>query len=185
MQLLALAAQQVVKGNSVTVLPVKGNSDLVSRFRDVGVEVDLSIVNRNPIKQYLWLRKFLMKTEFDVLHAHLPRAQVLAVYANRDFRRTVISRHDAMQFISNFPPWLSKLVWKSVRKRSKHTIVISSAIRERMLERGEMRGKRMLTSFTMEFPQRSVLWVQVWNRTGLLQLPQKGVICLCSDQSRD
>lgn len=138
MQLLALATRQVEMGNTVTVIPIKGQSYLASRFHGAGVKVNLSIVNGNTIRQYFWLRRFLAQTDFDILHAHLPRAQILAACTNRIINRLQISRHDAMPFIAKFPGWLSKLIWKFVRLRSKTTIAISDAIRKKMLERGEI-----------------------------------------------
>jgi len=144
-QLLALATRQVETGNTVTVIPVKGKSELAPNFASVGVEVNLSMVDQNLVEQYLWLRKFLMENEFDVIHGHLPRAQILTVYASRDYKKVVLSRHDAMPFISKFPMWLSNVVWKNVQKRSRSTIVISSAICREMIGRSEIEKESEVT----------------------------------------
>lgn len=138
-QLLALATRQVETGNTVTVIPVKGKSELAPNFSSVGVEIILSMVDQNPIEQYLWLRKFVTENEFDIIHGHLPRAQILTVYASRDHKKVVLSRHDAMPFISKFPIWLSNVIWKTVKKRSRSTIVISGAICREMMGRGEIK----------------------------------------------
>ena len=138
-QLLSLAQKQAEEGNLVSIMPVKGKLELAERFADIGVEVSLSVVDKNPLLQLFLLRRYLKNNIFDIVHAHLPRAQLLAAYAKRVDNALIITRHDAMPFFVNAPIWLSLFLWRRVQKRTQKIITISSAIRKKMVERFELR----------------------------------------------
>ena len=139
-QLLALVQQQIKEGHSVSVIPLKGGSELGDKFINIGAEVDLSIVNKNPIAQLFMLKKLLKKRRFEIVHAHLPRAQLISAFAKNINDILIVSRHDAMPFFVNAPSWLSIFLWRCVQSKSQKIISISSAIRIKMIERQELKA---------------------------------------------
>lgn len=138
-QLLSLARQQIACGNSVAVIPVKGKSELAQEFINAGVELDERISNKNFISQALELRKNIDSGEFDIVHSHLPRAQLLVSIAFGKRFNIVVTRHDAMPFFAKGSRWISNFLWKFVQERSTKVIVISDSIRKKMIGRGEVK----------------------------------------------
>lgn len=137
-QLLSLARQQVNRGHQISVLSLKGDSNLRREFEDCGAHILDHLENKNPLMQLLALRKVLKQSKFDLVHAHLPRAQLMSALAKSTADKLIVTRHDAMPFYSSGSGRLSKFLWKIVKKRSSSIIVISSAIAQRMLERKEI-----------------------------------------------
>ena len=56
-QLLTLCKEQVKAGKSVSVIYLKGNPDLDSKFRRAGVNVIDKFANKNPVLQLFQIRK--------------------------------------------------------------------------------------------------------------------------------
>lgn len=136
-QLLSLAKQQTKCGNSVVVIPIKGESELAPEFAEAGIEVIQGITNRDIITQIFGLNKIIKTRNFDVVHSHLPRAQILTAFALEGNSKLIVTRHDAMAFFSKGNKWVSNLLWRIVQWKSARVIVISQSILKGMIERGE------------------------------------------------
>lgn len=128
-QLLVLARQQVLSGNQVTVLYLKGVPELREDFVSAGVTVVDSLAGHSPVLQVLMLRQYLKRHSFDVVHNHLPRAELL-------FRLTfvdmpyVFSRHNAEPFFPGAPVSVSRALSLFATSGRCKGIAISSAVRE-------------------------------------------------------
>ncbi len=136
-QLLVLAREQILSGNKVTIIPLKGQPELKTEFELIGCDVVLDLVGQSPIKQIYLLRKIMSgKTRF--IHAHLPRAELICSLSKRQ-NPLFISRHNAEPFFPGAPKPLSNLLSRFVGMRANAGIAISEAVRHFVLTRGEFK----------------------------------------------
>jgi glycosyltransferase involved in cell wall biosynthesis len=133
-QLLTLCQEQKRLGLEVDVLFLKGSPSLARDFQQIGVPV--SKLFGSPIQQVVRLRKILRHGKSDIVHAHLPRAELIASLAISE-KRLVISRHNAERFLPGGPIWLSKSLSKFVIKKSWARIAISQHVNEFIKSSGE------------------------------------------------
>ena len=133
-QLLLLARMQVRAGNEVSVLPLKGNSELSKLFAGHGVHVVSSLTNTSPLNQMLQLRR--LSKNFNLIHAHLPRAEVISAIACS--RNLVLSRHNCETFIPNRSGILSTLLSRYVASRATIVIAISETVKKFLLKNKEV-----------------------------------------------
>lgn len=129
-----LALAQVEAGYEVTVMPLKGKAELKEYLEESDVNVNLSLIGKSLYKQVKLLRKF--PDEGLVIHAHLPRSEILArlVWGKG---RVVFTRHNSERFIPNgnksLSRWLSRWVTQSA-----HVIAISEAVRDFIFDAKEV-----------------------------------------------
>ena len=86
--------------------------------------------------QLILLWNYLRKGK-RIVHAHLPRAQLMAALAG-SFNPIVSSRHDAEPFFHDAPKLVSRLLALLVDFRSSKQIAISKVVRDGMVERKEV-----------------------------------------------
>lgn len=132
-QLLTLTKQQVQDGIEVVVLSLKGKQELRHQFEKIGVScmaiTDISRVTR--------IVKSLKKS--DLIHAHLPRAEIVAFLIYVLTRKAfVVTRHNTEKFFPKFPDSLSKLISRLILKRAKAIIAISFSVREYLIKSKEI-----------------------------------------------
>lgn len=127
-QLLILAEQQVIHGNKVTICYLKGKPELSDKFEKIGAQINDQIANRSFLRQIISLRKFISISNFDILHAHLPRSEVLAIFMGKKNSKIVISRHNAEPFWPNSKHQFSRVLSYLVGARSDRVIAISEAV---------------------------------------------------------
>jgi len=138
-QLLILAAAQVADGRPVSVIFLKGVPELAQDFKDAGVELILDIGNISPLKQVLKLRKILKLRSEYIIHAHLPRAELIACLAGLLVHEKIIfTRHNSEPFFPSAPKIVSHLLSRFVTRRSKLGIAISLAVKEYLLNSNEI-----------------------------------------------
>jgi len=135
-QLLILASEQVKSGLQVEVFYLKGRPELKTEFEAAGVLVNSNLVKNNFLRQILILSKYL-KNNPAPIHAHLPKSELLAAIAvsNKHF---IFSRHNAEPFWPGSPKIISNLLSKFVCKRAAKGIAISNAVKNYLMERGEI-----------------------------------------------
>ncbi len=135
-QLLVLVQEQVRSGRRVYVAPLKGETELKLNFEDIGAVVITTLLNRNPLNQIRKLRSFLKNTDF-VVHAHLPRAELVAACASnsRDF---FFSRHNSEPFFPGAPKFVSNLLSRFVASRANAGIAISGAVEKYVVHYGDL-----------------------------------------------
>lgn len=136
-QLLILVREQVLLGLDVTIIPLKGEAELLKDFLSTGASVDLRIINLSILTQIRALRKELRNTK--LVHAHLPRAELLvALCASNNF---VISRHNAEPFFPGAPRFFSNALSRFVTFRAVRGIAISMAVRNFLIDYGEVSSR--------------------------------------------
>jgi len=137
-QLLILAEQQVRLGIDVSIVYLKGKSELEVDLRRVGVKSIQLLSDKNPFLQLIKLKKLLKKTSN--VHAHLPRAELLSRISLPVHSNFVVSRHNAEPFFPGAPKLVSKLLSRFVLSRTSHAIAISNAVSEYLLSEGEAKN---------------------------------------------
>ena len=135
-QLLVLVREQVDSGMEVTVLPLKGSNELLEKFSEAGVTVLSDLYLQPWFTQLFRLRKLTRLNDF-VIHAHLPRAELITSLVKRK-KRVVISRHNTETFIPNGPKLLSIILSRWVYSRSDAVVCISMAVRNFMVSNREI-----------------------------------------------
>ena len=137
-QLLILVRNQLALGNNVSVRYLKGNPDLLKAFENLGVKI------YHPTRYFfldcLELRKVLSQ-KFDVVHAHLPRAELQLAIFSKFFRiksTLVATRHNAESFFPKAPKFASGWLSRFCLKAFKGIIFISVAVEQFVLNEKEV-----------------------------------------------
>jgi glycosyltransferase involved in cell wall biosynthesis len=135
-QLLTLVTEQQKLGFEVSVFPLKGKTELMKDFASIGARVDLQLIGLRFFQQ-LYSLKRLISNDNAIIHAHLPRAELLGALAHGT-NELIISRHNAEPFFPNAPKWLSRTLSKFVTRKSKAVIAISHAVARFMMDSSEI-----------------------------------------------
>jgi glycosyltransferase involved in cell wall biosynthesis len=138
--LLTLAACQKEAGFEVEVIFLKDQPTLLQDFMGLGVKVESEFAQSGFLKQWLKLKRREFQ-ENSVVHAHLPRAELLCALALKP-QRFIVTRHNSEAFFPKGPTKLSKLLSRFVLKRSFASISISKAVANYLKNSGEMSGKQ-------------------------------------------
>ena len=135
-QLLVLVQEQIQSGRNVYIAPLKGEPELKLNFEEMGAVVLTTLLNHNPINQIRILQNFLKNHDF-IIHAHLPRAELVAACASKS-GAFFFSRHNSEPFFPGAPKFVSNLLSRFVASRAKAGIAISSAVKEYVFQRAEL-----------------------------------------------
>jgi len=133
--LLSLAKEQANRGDRVLVLPLKGKKDLYKDFVSSGVEVNFSLLNIHLVAQALILKRLTRQLGVRILHAHLPRAEVLVRLTVKPKQRIsfFVTRHNAEIFWPQSGQILSSCLSRWVLKSCSALIAISEEVKEFIL----------------------------------------------------
>jgi len=139
-QLLVLAKQQIKSGRKVHIVYLKGDAELAPEFIAAGVIIHYEFANISPLVQLVRIKKFLTLNHLVgcVIHAHLPRAQIIAFLGMNQSQKLICSRHDEDQFYPGARSKISKALFKCVDFRVKYWIAISEAVKEKMISYDEV-----------------------------------------------
>lgn len=121
---LALAIAQKERGHEVTIAPLKGEPELVSTLRHHDIKVLTLFLNKHPLIQICMLRK--IRHRYELIHAHLPRAELIARVA-LDHGSYVVTRHNSEPFFPNAPRIVSSKLSRWVT-RNTTVIAISNSV---------------------------------------------------------
>ena len=124
--LLALVQTQITYGFEVTVLPLKGRLDLLTDFVALKCKVLTDATNKPVIVQMKFIRRHA--EEFDVIHCHLPQAELLTAIAVID-TPIVVTKHNSENMLPRRPGLISLLLSRYVYNRSKIVICISNSVK--------------------------------------------------------
>ena len=126
-QLLTLVTEQIRQGKQVKVIYLKGTPALEAEFIAAGAEVVPVLANRNLVFQLTSLKR-TVGSDFQIVHCHLPRAELLAACAM--IHPFVVSRHNAEKFFPSAPKFISRLLSRFVVRRASACVAISSAVKD-------------------------------------------------------
>ena len=137
-QLIELCREQITQGHSVTVIFLKGRKYFANllKLHRIGVEVN-PFSNFNNVEQLIKMQKLLRGSQFDIIHAHLPRAEILCrlTVAHETF---VITRHNSEAFWPNQNKIFSRILSLWVLSRCNHLISISDSVKNYLKKLGEI-----------------------------------------------
>jgi len=142
-QLLVLTNEQIMMGHEVHVVPLKGKLDLLEDFQAQGCFVHSKLVTMKPVPQKIAIQKLVKQESVDVIHAHLPRAELLAS-AIRTNSIKIVSKHNTEQFFPTGNRIISRLLSKFVSRRVDAIIAISAAVRKFLVDSGELPNQRKI-----------------------------------------
>lgn len=140
-QLLVLVREQIRRGHSVTIFPLKNNLELRDTLVEVGALVDTRFLN----KKFLLQLKTILRSklfEFDVVHAHLPQAELLTALTAKNKR--VISRHFGGQFYPGRNKFLSRILSRIATHNCAYVVAISASVQLQLIENKEVSDVRKI-----------------------------------------
>ncbi len=135
-QLLTLSTCQRKAGFEVEVIFLKDKPTLLDSFLESGVKVDLDFAESGFCKQFFRLKKRNVQDNL-VVHAHLPRAELLCALALKP-KSFVVTRHNSEPFFPKGPKAFSKLLSRFVLRKSFASISISKAVEIYLKNSGEI-----------------------------------------------
>lgn len=142
-QLYVLVKEQLKVGINVSIVYLKGEPELRSELISIGAKVLDILHSKNLLQQILILRKF-MKGKRIILHAHLPRAEIVCSFA-RGVNTFVISRHNSEKFFPIAPKFISRLLSLIVSRNADKCIAISEAVKSFVLSTKEISVTKKIT----------------------------------------
>lgn len=135
-QLVTLVREQIVQKLDVSIVYLKGKSELSDELTNIGANVINSITNKNLLFQIIKLWIVNRKSNF-VIHAHLPRAELLGSIT-KGKNRLILSKHNSEPFFPKAPKVISKYLARYVNQRSDVIICISEAVKQFIVENREI-----------------------------------------------
>ena len=153
-QLLILAREQVKNGRNVSVVFLKGDPELKSEFVKVGANVIEILTNKSIIHQIIILKKYLQNKKV-IIHAHLPRAELVASLACGN-NKLIVSRHNTEQFFPKAPKILSRTLSIFVTHRAAKCIAISEAVKDFLLLEREVFTKDKISIVYYGYDNKNV-----------------------------
>lgn len=135
-QLLILVKEQIRQGFEVHVVFLKGEPELRSDFAKAGASVHAEMAHVCPLFQPVKFKKIIRGADA-IVHAHLPRAELVALLTFTKFK-FYASRHNAEPFFPGAPKFLSNLLSRLIEIRSEKIIAVSKAVYDFLVERGEV-----------------------------------------------
>lgn len=135
-QLCTLASTQILLGNEVEVINLKGNSVLKQNFEKNGVKVNKKICNKNIFYQIIWLLIYV-NFNCEIVHAHLSRAELISAIIKIK-PKLIISKHNSERLIPKSNQWFSQKIASFIFLRSNAVIVISNAVKNYLVSISEI-----------------------------------------------
>lgn len=151
-QLLILAENQVLQGDKVTIIPLKGDLELLQSFIQIGAHVDLSLHKKQFVKQ-IYICNFKRLLDFDIIHCHLPQAELLLALTMK--KKPIISRHFGGAFYPKKNRILSKILSKLATRKSLAVIAISKTVSEYLRESKEVSKSQKIRVVEYGFSAKS------------------------------
>lgn len=141
-QLVILSRNQAAQGHEISVLPLKGHLELDQEISSFNAQIFDHLRNKNFLIQILFFRKLLVQSKFDVIHFHLPRAEIVGFFASLGLRIvTISSRHNTEPFFPSSPGLISTLLSRVILIRQSSIIAISNSVRIFLVTRREIPKK--------------------------------------------
>ena len=141
-QLLVLAKKQGQMGHKVCILPLKGDFELQQEFIKNGANVNLSVLkSRFLIRKFLNYKLVVRSYKPDIVHAHLPQAEIFSSIKVRNYR-LILSKHNAEKFAPKRSKILSLLLSRFTAYKSDSIIAISEAVKKFLIDSKEISNKQ-------------------------------------------
>lgn len=149
---MILVREQLKQSHEVSIYYLKGENQLENSFRHLGARVLSSKSNRIPLSQVMELRRLTKDYEL-LVHAHLPRAELLVALSNPK-GVFIISRHNSEPFFPGAPKRLSILLSRFVSNRASRIVAISNTVSAYLKEAGEVSLKKNISVVHYGYPKK-------------------------------
>lgn len=155
-QLLILCEEQIKEGKEIEIISLKGTPQLANDFFKIGVKISTQFSNLFIAFQAMKILSYCKKEKFELIHAHLPRAEVISAlvsyfHSNRYF----YTRHNAEKFWPKAPKFLSGILSRNVTARFIRGVAISSAVKDFLIENKEVKKAENLHLIHYGFDNKS------------------------------
>lgn len=137
-QLLILVKAQINFGFHVTIIPLKGSPELDRDFILAGAAINDLRRAKGVLSQVRKLRRLLPK-EPHILHAHLPRAELVSRFARSRHSNYLVTRHFGGSFYPSKNAVLSRILSRVASNPAKAIIAISSAVEVQLTAKSEVK----------------------------------------------
>ena len=137
-QLLVLVRHQISMGNQVAVAYLKGKPELESALQSAGAKI--YFLEGSFGHKIVHLIN-LLKKNFDIAHAHLPRSELLLALAkiiSRNSIPLVASRHNSESFFPKAPRPIPQILSIITLSKYVSVIFISNAVQDFLSRAGEI-----------------------------------------------
>ena len=142
-QLALLILEQVKNGVSVQIKYLKKATKSRSMLKDTNVPM-----SRISLRDFLHIRRGSNQPNnsyFQILHAHLPRAEVVAFFMSIiTGNPLIISRHNTETFLPSFPGRVSRTLSQVISRKSRKVICISNTVRDFVISNQEISNPNKL-----------------------------------------
>ena len=126
-QLLELCRGQVKVGHEVQVVYLKDSPKLKDEFVNSDISVLEELDGKSVFMQPWILRRIIQKQNLDIVHYHLPRAELIGAFASLR-GKYVITRHNTERFMPSGPKWISKCLSLLITARAGAVVAISNSV---------------------------------------------------------
>jgi glycosyltransferase involved in cell wall biosynthesis len=143
LQLLQAARSLKELGVDSSIVYLKGKPELYLPFKELGAElIDLSSISL--LSKVLNLRKYLRKRKARIIHAHLPRSEVISYLARLcTGTKLIITRHNSEAFWPEMPRVLSSFISRIISRKASKVIVISNAVLSFLVKNRELNSSSL------------------------------------------
>jgi glycosyltransferase involved in cell wall biosynthesis len=177
-QLLILVREQVKQGFDVKVAYLKGGPELENDLVKFGAEVLHDLVGVPPFFQSIRLARLISDSQ-QIIHAHLPRAELVAFLIPRKFK-FIVSRHNTEAFFPGAPWIISVILSRIIEFRAAKIIAISKSVKDFLLSSKEIRSEKKIQ--VIHYGYNPMERRPVINRTGPYSSLRIGTISRLSPQ---
>lgn len=155
-QLLILCQEQIKDGWQVDVKYLKGRAELASEFLVCGVEVR-KLGGGAFLSQLLEFRKLMRHSDVSLVHAHLPRCELMAILS-KIAKPIIVSRHNSEKFFPKAPDFISRILSRMVLHRADGRIAISRGVLDFLYRSGEASRKTpfCVIHYGFQFPREAL-----------------------------
>ncbi len=179
-QLLILVREQIAQGKEISVLYLKGKGELREDFRRSGVAVIDRLCNKDLFTQIRNLRKILTQN-WDVIHCHLPRAEILTSLVAKKNQPILVSRHFGGEFFPGMGSWISTVLSRFFTRKVSCVVAISDSVKTHLIDSKEIKGIP-IEIVDYAFPKSKTLLDSKKNKP--LDAPIIGVVSRLSKEKR-
>jgi len=171
-QLNLLAQIQVDHGHTVQIMYLKGNEDLSESLKANNVKISTLLANKNIVIQILKLKLHLFRNQYDIIHLHLPQAELVARFATNHKAKIVITRHFGGKFHPRLPLCLSSFLGRVASKNAHTVIAISGSVKKVLLNNNEIFNPKSITVIYYGFSQEEFFKNSVGTELNLRNTPE-------------
>lgn len=136
-----LVEAQIKFGHFVTVIPLKGSLELFDDFQEMGATIDLSLHNITFASQIIL--GFSTFSDFDFIHAHLPRSELLVSLTHRN-QPYFVTRHNAERFYLSLSKTISLIISRLATRKALAVIAISDTVKRFLRENKEIKKRKKI-----------------------------------------